>query len=119
MKLAIPCRWIEHRTPDLAILDFKLKDGLCADLATALRAWDPVIVYSGSPRRSAMPASLQEVTWLAKHVDRAKPYRLSGTCVVAESSCSKPRWYRLKRANFEGSPVVEAYCRARRDRACP
>ena len=60
----------DARPPSLAILDFKLRDGDCAELAMSLvRRGVPVIIYSGLPRR-ARPPELDGVTWLEKPVDR-------------------------------------------------
>ena len=62
--------WAEARTPALAILDFKLRNGICSHLAkTLLGRGVPVIIYSGLPRR-ATPPELDGATWLEKPVDR-------------------------------------------------
>src|SRR4051794_27525138 len=64
--------WVEHATPALAILDFKLQDGPCTDLArTLLRRGVPVIIYSGFPHAPDAPSELRDVMWLEKPVDPA------------------------------------------------
>jgi two-component SAPR family response regulator len=61
--------WVNRNTPDLAILDFKLMDGPCTDLAKVLLARDvPIIIYSGYPR--GVEPELEGVTWLEKPIDR-------------------------------------------------
>ena len=65
-------RWVETHTPELAILDFKLKDGSCTDLARSLLARGvPVIIYSGIPGTSDERQDLAGTSWLEKPVDRA------------------------------------------------
>jgi hypothetical protein len=55
----------------VAILDLKLRDGLCTELATALLARGvPVIIYSGVSRGLDTPRALSDVTWLEKPADR-------------------------------------------------
>jgi DNA-binding NtrC family response regulator len=64
--------WVERQTPELAILDYKLQDGPCTDLAKAL-LWRgvPVIIYSGCPHGPDTPSELRDVIWLEKPVDPA------------------------------------------------
>jgi DNA-binding response OmpR family regulator len=65
-------RWLQAHTPEVAILDFKLKDGSCTDVARSLLARGvPVIIYSGLPRADDERQKLPGVTWLEKPVDRA------------------------------------------------
>ena len=65
-------RWVETHTPELAILDFKLKDGSCTDLARSLLARGvPVIIYSGIPGTNDERQDLAGASWLEKPVDRA------------------------------------------------
>jgi len=64
--------WVEQATPALAILDYKLQDGPCTDLAkTLLGRGVPVIIYSGFPHDPETPRELRDVTWLEKPVDPA------------------------------------------------
>ena len=75
--------WIEHTTPALAILDYKLRDGCCTELAGALlQRGVPVIIYSGWPPGSDMPPELRHVLWLEKPLDR--------NALVAAVGCVAP-----------------------------
>ena len=50
---------------------FKLKDGICIELARALLKRDvPVVIYSGLPRGANVPPDLEGITWIEKPVDR-------------------------------------------------
>ncbi len=63
--------WMGTNTPDVAILDYSLKDGPCTALARTLRERGiPFLIYSGHPR-SIAPRELQDVPWLHKPCDRA------------------------------------------------
>ncbi len=65
--------WIERDTPEVAILDYMLRDGPCTELARALTGRGvPVIIYSGFPQDSRTPSALRGLTWLEKPVDRAR-----------------------------------------------
>jgi DNA-binding response OmpR family regulator len=62
---------IEHTTPALAILDYKLRDGSCTELAgILLQRGVPVIIYSGRRPDPDMPPELRHVPWLEKPLDR-------------------------------------------------
>jgi CheY-like chemotaxis protein len=62
--------WLEHHTPDLALLDVLLKDGPCTSLVRALRARSiPFAIYSGL-RPGNRPPDLETVRWLEKPVSR-------------------------------------------------
>ncbi len=64
--------WIEADTPEVAILDYKLRDGLCTELATVLLGRGvPMIIYSGVSRGPDTPLALAGVPWLDKPTDRA------------------------------------------------
>lgn len=64
--------WAKAQTPALAILDFKLRDGPCTELAENLMTRNvPIIVYSGLARGADMPRELDGVTWLEKPADCA------------------------------------------------
>ena len=59
--------WLKDNTPELAILDFMLRDGPATPLAEELhRRGIPFIVYSGYARHLGVPSQLQEVPWLEK-----------------------------------------------------
>ena len=64
--------WVERHTPELAILDFKLRDGPCTNLAkTLLGRGVPVIITSGCPNGPGTWPELCDVIWLEKPVDPA------------------------------------------------
>jgi DNA-binding response OmpR family regulator len=64
--------WLSTNAPHLAILDYKLGEETCADIARVLNARGvPVIVYSGTPRGSDVPPELQAACWLEKPVPRS------------------------------------------------
>ena len=63
--------WVQDDTPDLALLDYKLKDGVCVELARDLiRRGVPVVFYSGLAHGVALPADLRDVIWIEKPADR-------------------------------------------------
>jgi DNA-binding response OmpR family regulator len=63
--------WLDGSTPDLAILDYKLHDGLCIDLARILRERDvPFVVYSGDRQAAAMPEEFDGAPWIEKPCPR-------------------------------------------------
>ena len=65
--------WAESGTPDVALLDYKLKDGPCTQLArTLLERGVPVVIYSGYPQGPDTPPELRDVIWIEKPVERAK-----------------------------------------------
>jgi DNA-binding response OmpR family regulator len=64
--------WLRANQPNLAILDYKLGEGTCADIARELNARDvPVIVYSGMKRGTDVPPELQAACWLEKPAPRS------------------------------------------------
>jgi DNA-binding NtrC family response regulator len=64
--------WVKDHTPEIAIVDYKLKDGPCTDLVRALvRRNVPVIIYSGYPHGDDLPAEFCGLTWLEKPTARA------------------------------------------------
>jgi DNA-binding response OmpR family regulator len=64
--------WLETNAPHLAILDYKLGEGTCANLARELNGRDvPVIVYSGIKRGRDVPPELQAACWLEKPAPRS------------------------------------------------
>jgi DNA-binding response OmpR family regulator len=64
--------WVEHATPHIALLDFRLNDGPCTTLARILRGRGvPVVFYSGLPSGGPeIPDDLLDVVWIEKPVDR-------------------------------------------------
>jgi DNA-binding NtrC family response regulator len=64
--------WAEHAAPDVALLDYLLKDGPCTALVRILlRRGVPVLIYSGI-RQDDIPPDLGPVTWIEKPVERTK-----------------------------------------------
>ena len=64
--------WLATNAPNLAILDYKLGEETCADIARELNARGiPVIVYSGTRRGADVPPELQAACWLEKPVPRS------------------------------------------------
>jgi DNA-binding response OmpR family regulator len=64
--------WLATNVPNLAILDYKLGEGTCGEIARELNARGvPVIVYSGTPRGVDVPPELQAACWLEKPVPRS------------------------------------------------
>ena len=63
--------WLKDNTPELAILDFMLRDGPATQVAGELHSRGvPFIVYSGYARHLGVPTELQEVPWLEKPARR-------------------------------------------------
>jgi DNA-binding NtrC family response regulator len=59
--------WIERCTPEVALIDYKLKDGPCTELVRALLGRGvPVIIYSGYPHGQDIPPELCGLPWLEK-----------------------------------------------------
>ena len=64
--------WTEQATPDVALLDYMLKDGPCTELVhTLLRRGVPVLIYSGI-RQDDTPPELRDVTWIEKPVEQSE-----------------------------------------------
>lgn len=64
--------WLATNDPNLAILDYRLGEGTCADIAQELNARGvPIIIYSGTPRGADVPSELQAACWLEKPVPRS------------------------------------------------
>jgi DNA-binding response OmpR family regulator len=76
--------WLKNRTPDLAIVDFELRDGICTPLLVELRAREvPFIVYSGHrPSPASLPPELREAVWLEKPMARQALLRAVETVTV-------------------------------------
>jgi DNA-binding NtrC family response regulator len=64
-------RWLEHDTPDFAILDYALRDGPCLALARVLRERGvPFVIYSGH-RPPDPSADFDGVVWIDKPAPRS------------------------------------------------
>ena len=60
-------KWLEYRTPEIAVLDIKLSDGPCNDLAAELSQRDvPFIVYSGFAQHRNTHPEFAEAVWVEK-----------------------------------------------------
>jgi DNA-binding response OmpR family regulator len=63
--------WLGTNTPDLAILDYKLNDGLCVDLARILRERGiPFVIYSGARQSAELPPEFEGAPWIEKPCPR-------------------------------------------------
>ena len=79
--------WVERHTPELAVLDFKLADGPCTDLAkTLLGRGVPVIITSGCPNGPETPSELRDVLWLEKPVDPTSLVEVVERCAPSLAS---------------------------------
>ena len=71
LSCADALRWLEHNTPQVAVLDVLLKDGTSLLIAQELKGRNtPFVIYSSLPFTPGLPAELQGVTWLEKPVPR-------------------------------------------------
>jgi DNA-binding response OmpR family regulator len=68
MRNSAALAWLSKITPDLAILDVRLEDGTCLDLARELRRRGvPFVFFSGSGGlRSQMESEFPGAPWVAK-----------------------------------------------------
>jgi DNA-binding response OmpR family regulator len=58
--------WLRSNTPTVALLDVRLRDGPCSDVATLLRNEGvPFVVCSGSSKENADPA-FRHGLWISK-----------------------------------------------------
>jgi DNA-binding NtrC family response regulator len=63
--------WLEHNTPQVAVLDVSLRDGTALPIAHALKERNtPFAVYTGLPFTTSLPDELQDVPWLEKPMAR-------------------------------------------------
>ena len=59
--------WLRTHTPQVAILDYSLKDGVCTELAGKLmRRHIPFLIYSGHPRRPDTAPEFADAPWIMK-----------------------------------------------------
>jgi DNA-binding response OmpR family regulator len=64
-------RWLEHNTPEVAVLDVSLRDGTSLLIAHELKVRaTPFAVYSGLPFTASLPEEFKDVPWLEKPVPR-------------------------------------------------
>jgi DNA-binding NtrC family response regulator len=64
-------RWLEHNTPQVAVLDVSLRDGSALPIAHELKERStPFAVYSGLRFTSSLPDELRDVPLLEKPVPR-------------------------------------------------
>ena len=69
---AAASRWLQHDTPDFAVLDWELADGPCTEVARELgRRGVRYAVFSASDRADA-PAAFRHVPWFDKPSDLAE-----------------------------------------------
>jgi DNA-binding response OmpR family regulator len=63
---AAASEWLKGNSPEVAVIDALLKDGLCCDLARELwRRGIPFVVYSGLDQQAAPPV-FRGMPWIAK-----------------------------------------------------
>jgi DNA-binding response OmpR family regulator len=59
--------WLQVHTPDAALLDLRLADGLCIEVARLLRQRGvPILFFSGEVARLNLPDDLKDQPWLEK-----------------------------------------------------
>jgi DNA-binding response OmpR family regulator len=64
-------RWLEHNTPEVAVLDISLTDGTSLPVAHELKGRSaPFAIYTGLPFTANLPDEFQGVPWLEKPVAR-------------------------------------------------
>ena len=71
LSCADALRWLEHNTPEVALLDVSLSDGTSSPITHELKGRNtPFAVYSGLPFTRNLPDELQGVPWLEKPAPR-------------------------------------------------
>ena len=71
LSCADALRWLEHHTPQVAVLDVMLQDGTALLVAQELKErHTPFAIYSGLPFTPGLPDELQGVPWLEKPAPR-------------------------------------------------
>ena len=59
--------WLAGNTPDLAIVDYMLREGPCTELTRTLgERGVPFVIFSGYPRDPDAPRELADVPWFEK-----------------------------------------------------
>jgi DNA-binding NtrC family response regulator len=68
-------QWLEHNTPQVAVLDVSLRDGTSLPIAQALKGRNtPSAIYSGLPYTTSLPDEFKDVPWLEKPIPREEPF---------------------------------------------
>ena len=76
--------WLEANTPDLALLDVKLKDGSSDDIARELaQRGVPFVVQSGHHRQPQASPELRRAPWLEKPTPQADLLQMLGSLQAA------------------------------------
>jgi len=71
LSCADALRWLEHNTPEVAVLDVSLRDVSSLPIALTLKERNtPFAIYSGLPFTPGLPNELQGVPWLEKPAPR-------------------------------------------------
>ena len=71
LSCADALQWLEHNTPQVAVLDVSLRDGTALPIAHELKERNtPFAVYSGLPFTASLPQELRDVPWLEKPAPR-------------------------------------------------
>jgi DNA-binding response OmpR family regulator len=104
----VALEWLDRNEPDVALLDAFLSDGLCIELAQALRLRTiPFLFLSGGLPHYGLPDDIRGVGWIAK------PFR-ENDVVAALTALSQgratpaglPDVHHAHPAIGEGKPVV-------------
>ena len=76
--------WLGQHTPDMAIIDIHLRDGLSSELARVLRERGvPFVVFSGEKRDRQVPEAFAGARWLSKPVSTRQLLETVGEVVPA------------------------------------
>jgi DNA-binding response OmpR family regulator len=71
LSCADAIRWLEHNTPEVAVLDVSLRDGTSLPIAHELKGrGTPFAVYTGLPFSASLPVEFRDVPWLEKPAAR-------------------------------------------------
>ena len=82
--------WLDTATPDLALVDIMLRDGLCLDLVRGLRQRGvPFVVFSAHAHSDDLPPEFQDAPWLDKPVSFET---LLAACTGLERSAQPRSW---------------------------
>lgn len=90
MSNAQALHWLESDTPDVALLDFMIKDGTSLEVARALKSRSiPFAIYSGLPPRADCPPELRDVPWLEKPASREMIAAMLGEIATPDTTSRK------------------------------
>lgn len=82
--------WLSANTPQVAILDYFLKDGPCTELVQVLkRRGVPILIYSGEPRGGRIGPDWDQVAWLEKPARLTEALRVL-TAAALSRQASRP-----------------------------